>query len=413
MRGKKLGTLIWVAAILRSPCCGFAADEENPFAKVGPYAVGVRTFVLVDDGRKDETTGGPRTLVTEAWYPAADEARSLPKMHFPEFFGPYQAEATRALKRDPKDIDAGFSSLAARGAPARATGAKGEWPLVVFSHGNGGFRAQNAFQMEHLASHGYCVLSPDHTGNASLSPLPDQPVRHDRKARGRSAEDRPRDVRFLIDRALAADRPEVEWLRGRVDPRAIAVAGHSFGGFTAVKLVEEDPRIRAIIPMTVAFIARPTAIPTLVMLGAEDSTVGKAGNLASRGYYLGCTGPRNLLILLRGGHFTFTEMGLINPNFGDGIGRGKSTSGEPMEFIPIPMAKEIINAYTLAFLERHLRGSEGARRFLDANRYPQEIEWWIGDRQVSGPITGGGKPPPPTGDGQAQGEAGSGPTREF
>lgn len=405
--------LILIAALIAASLQRSSAGDEDLFRKVGPYPVGVRTVVLVDEGRKDESTGGPRTLVTEAWYPATDEARGLPKMHFPEFFGPYQTEATRALKRDPKDIDAGFSSFAARGAPVRASDAKGGRPLVVFSHGNGGFRAQNAFQMEHLASHGYVVLSPDHTGNASLSPLPDQPVRHDRKARGRSAEDRPRDVRFIIDRALAADRPELAWLRGLVDPKAIAVAGHSFGGFTAVKLVEEDPRIRAIIPMTVAFVARPTAVPTLVMLGAEDSTVGKAGNLASRGYYLGCTGPRNLLILLRGGHFTFTEMGLINPNFGDGIGLGKATSGEAMEFIPIPLAKEIINAYTLAFLERHLRESEPARRFLDANHYPDELEWWIGDRAIAGTKAEPKKLPPPAAERRNLSEPGQGPAKEF
>jgi hypothetical protein len=121
------------------------------------------------------------------------------------------------------------------------------------------------------------------------------------------------------------------------------------------------------------------------MLGAEDRTVGKAGNLASRGYYLGCEGPRHLLVLRRGGHFTFTQMALIDPNFGDGIGRGKGPGGEVVDFIPTDPAREIIDAYTLAFFDRYLRGNEESGRFLETNPRPDEMELWAGDRQVQGP----------------------------
>jgi hypothetical protein len=45
-----------------------------------------------------------------------------------------------------------------------------------------------------------------------------------------------------------------------------------------------------------------------------------------------------------------------------------------MDFIPAPLAKEIINAYTLAFFDGFLRGREAALRFLDENHYPEELE---------------------------------------
>src|SRR5439155_87759 len=43
--------------------------------------------------------------------------------------------------------------------------APGPFPLVLFSHGNGGIRFQSLFLCAHLASHGYVVASPDHRGD--------------------------------------------------------------------------------------------------------------------------------------------------------------------------------------------------------------------------------------------------------
>jgi len=366
-------TALWLLLARALP-----GEEDRDFAGPGPHPVGVRMVTLVDEERKDEFAGGPRTLITEIWYPATEEARSRPPMRFREFFGPYPEEGARALRRDLAEVDRDFRTQAVRNAPLKA----GRWPLLIFSHGNGGFRHQNVFQMDHLASHGYLVASPDHTGNSKLSPLPDRAVRYDRRGKGQSAQDRPRDVRFLIDRILAPSGPAVAWLEGATDPAAVGVLGHSFGGFTAVRVVEEDPRVKAILAMTVAFTGRPTAVPTLVMLGAQDSTIGRAGNLLSRGYFLGCTGPRYLLTLRRGGHFTFTDMDLIHPNFGDGVGRGKGLNGEEVEFLPAHQAKRIINSYTIAFFERYLRGSEAAGQFLLKNHHPDEAEWWVGDLQV-------------------------------
>ena len=50
------------------------ADNAPDPAKVGPYPVGVRTTVMVDDFRLEED-GQPRTLPLEIWYPAQERAR--------------------------------------------------------------------------------------------------------------------------------------------------------------------------------------------------------------------------------------------------------------------------------------------------------------------------------------------------
>lgn len=376
--GTELVGVYLTAALLLLPGYTLLAGEEArecAFARPGPHPVGVRTLVLEDSSRNDPLTGGKRTLVTEVWYPAADEARGERTTRFAEFFGEYREEGARVLKTDFEEIERRFRSLAVRDAPVRR---EGKYPLLIFSHGNGGFRHQNVFQMDHLASHGYLVASPDHTGNARLAPLPGGAVGYDRGGRQRSAEDRPKDVSFLIDRLLLEARTRESWLHARIDPERIGVLGHSFGGYTACRAAAEDRRIRAIVPMTVAMTGftnpvPPASVPTLIFLGKHDRTVRTLGNATSRGYYLGCPAEKYLVTLERGGHFTFTEMAVLDPDFGDGIGRGKGLGGEEMDFLSVPMAKKIINAYTLAFLDGVLRGSARARKFLEKNHYPEEM----------------------------------------
>lgn len=349
---------------------GIAAHDTSAedFAALGPYPVGVRTLVLVDESREDAYSGGPRTLVTEVWYPAVDEARGKKATTFSEFFGKHRDAAHQLVEHfggKLDEVDARFRSIGVRGAKRRA----GKFPLLVFSHGNGGIRHQNVFQMDHLASHGYIVVSPDHTGNAGVTPLPEKALPYDKNGRSSSAKDRPVDVSFLITRCLAGSGRRGSWFEGALDADRIGVLGHSFGGFTACKVVETDERVKAIIPMTVAY-GKRTSVPCFVMLADRDRTMKQPGNTVARMYYQASKGPKHLLTLKRGGHFSFTDMDRIAPGFGDGIGKDKRT-GE--EFLPIGRAKSIINAYSLAFFDAYLRGNSRAGAFLTTNIDPDEI----------------------------------------
>ncbi len=371
---------LWILLALVSTSVLFAdgGAAAEPFGRPGPYPVGVRTIVLTDASREDPLTESHRTLVVEVWYPSTDEAENFPKTRFGDFFSPYLEQAERVLGKKLAEIETRFQTIARRNAPLRSVG-KGEelHPLLIFSHGNGGFRHQNCFQMDHLASHGYVVASPDHTGNSRLSPLPDRAVLYDRKGRERSSKNRPRDVSFLIDWFTARNNDASSWLQGRIDSKRIGVFGHSFGGYAACRAAAEDRRIRAIIPMTVAVSGLgipPADIPTMVMVGRHDRTIRTAGNLVSKAYYVGCPAEKILLELKRGGHFTFCDMAVLDPDFGDGIGRGKGLDGKIMDFIPVPLAKELINAYTLAFFESHLRKRAAAAKFLTSNGYPEELD---------------------------------------
>lgn len=95
-------------------------------------------------------------------------------------------------------------------------------PVLVFSHGSGGMRWQSPFWTEHLATHGWIVVAPDHQGNTYFD---DGTIE-----RSEVALRRPVDVADTYDWLL-----QDPTLSGCVDPDAgYVVAGHSFGGFTTM-----------------------------------------------------------------------------------------------------------------------------------------------------------------------------------
>jgi hypothetical protein len=66
-------------------------------------------------------------------------------------------------------------------------------------------------------------------------------------------------------------------------------------------------------------------------------------------------------------------MDCINPSFGDGIG-SEMRDGHRADFLSTPLAKEIINAYSLAFFDHYLRGDPRAKSFLEKSAWPEEVE---------------------------------------
>ena len=182
--------------------CSAPVTEEPPGDKpawvspdqLGPYAVGATTRVFTD-ARGVE-------LTMEVWYPAIDPGTD------PD---PYPELPLTALAHRDAEVDA-------RGMP---------YPLVAFSHGFGGIRYQSTFLTEHLASHGFVVVSPDHPYNTMLDL--DEAMTVDVML------NRPGDVISSVDHLvdLVADD---DILMGVVDQETYAMVGHSFGGFTSLVL---------------------------------------------------------------------------------------------------------------------------------------------------------------------------------
>ncbi len=133
---------------------------------------------------------------------------------------------------------------------AHAPVAGGPYPLVIMSHGAGGNRDSGLYQAEHLASHGYVVLSIEHVysntrqtkyymsragGDLKLMEAVHRVTKDAREVLGR-----PRDVSFAIDQAIGWNRSHPA-LAGRIDARRIGVMGHSFGAYTTLAVCGAQP----------------------------------------------------------------------------------------------------------------------------------------------------------------------------
>jgi len=218
-------------------------------------------------------------------------------------------------------------------------------------------------------------MSPDHTGNSAVTAIDNEVIPYDTEARSASAADRPRDLMFLINTMTRMNKGADSRFMGRVDLEHIGASGHSFGGYAAAAVADMDPRIDAIAPMAAVGRERENyTCPAMVLLATEDATIGLDGNARIRQYYDESKGPRYLVELVNGGHYSFTEMYQVNPVFGDGVGKGKRiTNDEDIEYISMDRAFEITNSYTTAFFGKYLKGLTAYDGYLAANHYPDDI----------------------------------------
>ena len=176
------------------------ADQGLSHARHGPHPVGVRRLV--------HDRAAPTLTV---WYPATEGSADGP--------GTDQSYALTFLGTGTTTAVATSRGRAALAAVAN-TG-QGPYPLVVLSSGFGITAGSYAWLAEHLASYGMVVVAPEH--EESLDP----------RTLWQAALDRPDVVDRTRTEVAVMARPGGE-LAGLVDPDAVAVVGHSYGGYTAL-----------------------------------------------------------------------------------------------------------------------------------------------------------------------------------
>lgn len=105
-------------------------------------------------------------------------------------------------------------------------------PLVIFSHGNWSNKDSYDRLIEHWVSHGYVVIAPNHLDCCSMAQGIFNSVRYGQLG---LIEARVEDFSVLLKALdkIAAMQPQ---LADKIDIQHIAMAGHSFGAFTATQL---------------------------------------------------------------------------------------------------------------------------------------------------------------------------------
>ena len=262
-------------------------------ARHPPFAVGLRVVTFVDRSRRVRFPGGRpvrRRLVTLVRFPATRRG----------------------------------------GTPDRAAG---PFPLVVFGHGFAVTPKIYGAMLDAWARAGYVVAAPifplenaDAPGGPNESDLVNQP----------------RDMSVVISRLLTANTVPGGALAGLIAPRAIAVAGQSDGGETALAVAYDryyrDSRVRAaiilsgaVIPGVGGFDFPAPSPPLLATQGTAD--VINPPRLTHQFFDL-APRPKYLLTLFGASHL------------------GPYTDAEP--------GLGIVERVSVAFLDRYLKHAPGA-----------------------------------------------------
>lgn len=232
------------------------ADVTLP-TPTGPFAVGRTMDVWADAGGVDLFTGGKRELVMWIWYPAGRTSSATAAEYLP-------ADWQAALDRDESRVVGLLTRDAVRihahsVADAPLSNGQGTYPVIILRGGLGALIAGYTSLAEDLASHGYVVVGFDAPYRTALVVFPDGRVVTRRAADNPetlSAEARYRlvdrlltawtaDLKFAADRLEQLNASAGNRFSGRLDMRALGVAGHSLGGATAAEFCHEDSRCRA------------------------------------------------------------------------------------------------------------------------------------------------------------------------
>lgn len=201
-------------------------QDAPELAKLGPHAVGWRTLSLTNADQPDvpsmiKTSGAvsksDRTLKVEIWYPVVALAVGASRVRY---------DAVLGRGKDPaKQTAISYPGIAFRDA-APVSGDR--FPLVLVSHGFGGWGTFMSYLTENLASKGYVVAAIDHA---------DAPFNDGygfALSFGSTIVHRARDQQFVLDKIATLAKNESDPLGRIIDLRAIGVIGYSMGGFGAL-----------------------------------------------------------------------------------------------------------------------------------------------------------------------------------
>jgi predicted dienelactone hydrolase len=390
-----LGLAVAVVLPMVLPVFGF----PHP---TGPYAVGTMTYHWVDAARPEVFTADPddrRELMVQLWYPAkpVPAAARAPWVQDADAVAPALARAFH-LPRFAFGHFKYVTTNAVRSAPV--AGEEPSYPVLLFLHGFSGFREHNTFQVEELVSHGYIVAAIDQPYAAASVVSPDgrqavglsrdqmrplvrasyTPVETAPTLNGQTFKDGivpylAQDARFALDQLAALNQADPNGiLTGRLDLQRAGIFGISLGGIVGGETCRLEPRLRACLvmdaPMPTDVVRAGLRQPTLWITRDADTmrlegwpqTEIEEHQTTMRAVFQSLPGD-GYFVRVRGMfHLNLTDYPLVSPLL-------------PLTGVTGPIAAQrahrIINAYSLRFFDRHLKGQPAAPLDGLAAQYPE------------------------------------------
>ena len=340
--------------------------EPEPFAEpdgFGFNTVGHMSFTVVDEARDD------RSVLVDLWYPVDQ----LDTFVIP--LAIYKTGVTTTTGQH-------FTVEAALAVTDLLVSKDEDRALLVFSHDFDSLNTQSTLLMEVLASHGFIVASPEHTGSTGTEtsdPSDDETT---------AASHRVADVSLVIDAMLERSATADDSFEGRVDGSRVGVVGHAFGGLTSLGTAAGwaggaiDERVKALVPISASMDETFTntqlasiELPALLLGGTEDTVVPISNNAIAFErmtgspalYNVGIIGAthEHFQLLCANGDSLFEA--LVDRNVWGTLGVGHLL--DPYDELCGPEADEVLrlqNLYSVAFFRRHLRNETAYAKYLTA-----------------------------------------------
>lgn len=373
----------------------------------GMYAIGTISYHWVDTTRPELFTieqNDHREIIAQVWYPAKIGASGT--------YAPYMQDAEllssvlAKLVHLPQFVFSHFkyvTSNAILSAPIAED--ESSYPVLIFLSGLDGFRASNTFQIEELVSHGYIVVGIEQPGASAIVRFPDgqqlsgwlrddmQPLIEQSIAPKLEAPTLygelldngiipyfAQDLSFTLDELskLNQDDP-YHILTGRLDFNHVGTFGVSLGGINVAQACLQDSRLKACLimdaPIPYDVVAAGLQQPCMIITRDADTMRleheraggwseydiqqhqttmrGLYNNLSNDGYYLQISDIF---------HLNFTDFPYWSP-----ITSQLGLSGS----IHAQRAFDIINAYSLAFFDKHLKNQVSPLLNGNSKLYPE------------------------------------------
>ena len=375
---KKL--LIFISIVIFSSSCSLVLNFQDLPEPMGKYIIGTEVFDWEDTYRDEWFTPkviDTRKISVQSWYPAIQKSDSLyPYLDYSDLrleAIAKQINQSKNFVKPVKDVK-GHSYYGAKPVDEK-------FPLILFSHGLGGYKTQNSIAIEALVSKGYIVISADHTHDANITIFKDGtiidynsdilsnvPNEKFWDIRIPQVNTRARDISFMIDKLQLMKNHSIY---NSIDFNKIGVFGMSTGGSTAVVSSWNDTRISAclnldgwFVPVVDDVINTGIKIP-FCYIGQQEWKVAPLNYQKLDKFYKNCESDAYLLKIKETTHFDFSD----SPHFSK-IGR-KIASGKNVD----DKFAERVGILVVGFFDEYLKGNQYNWTDIIIDNYETEIQF--------------------------------------